>query len=141
MKRRAAELESQAPAPPAEGAAPPRKTSWRGIGHAADIHRYGEDLERRYIVARDAWLKAMQAANSGRPVDLASLAIAQEAYEAVAIEREEWLASDRIAIPIGTDASRHNIEIAVGQELRWRQVHEQKPPGVLARIRRRLGGR
>src|SRR6188474_2137121 len=45
-----------------------------------------EEADARYVAARDAWTAAMRAANSGRSADLASLAIAQEAYEAAAAE-------------------------------------------------------
>lgn len=143
MKRKAAEIESKATTPaPADQPLPNGAAAATAHGLAADIHRYGEDLERRYLVVRDAWLEAMHAANSGRSADLASLAIAQEAYEAVAIERDHWIDSGRVAIPIQADPSRHDVEIAVGQELAWREVldHKEKP-GVFARIKRRLGGR
>jgi hypothetical protein len=84
----------------------------------------------------------MRVASSGKPADMASLAIAQEAFEAVSEEREQWLAGDRLAIPIEPDTSHHDLEVAVGQELEWRRVLEPpKPSGLVARIRRRLGGK
>jgi hypothetical protein len=103
--------------------------------------RYGDDLEARYVKARDAWTHAMQIASSGRPADMASLAIAQQTYEAIAAERDQWRASGRVAIPIqpGHAPKRHDIEIAVGQELAWRRVQEADGRGGLfSRIRRRL---
>jgi hypothetical protein len=44
--------------------------------------RSPEEAEARYVAARDAWTAAMRAANSGRPADLATLAVAQDAFEA-----------------------------------------------------------
>jgi hypothetical protein len=83
----------------------------------------------------------MRAANGGRSKDLASLAIAQQAYEEVSAEREHWLAGGRMAIPIEPDPQRHDIEVAVGQELEWRKVlHPTKARGFLGRIKDRLGG-
>jgi hypothetical protein len=114
----------------------------RVVVHASaglDVASYGQDLEERYVAAREAWTHAMHAASSGRPADMASLAIAQQAYETIAAEREDWLASGRVAIPIEPPAKRHDIEIAVGQELAWRrlQQHEDRS-GLFTRIRRRL---
>ena len=141
MKRRAAELEStgsrasspvdpalRLTAPPAPKRAPAR-----------DIARYGQDLEARYIAARDAWLAAMRTAASGRPADMASLAIAQEAYEAVATEREHWLTSGQVAIPVEAPPKTNHLEIAVGQELEWRRVlaHETRR-GLFSRIKGRF---
>ena len=143
MKRDAAEVQTQSPAPvPTD--APPRVPHVATTAHglAAEIAAYGEDLENRYLAARDAWLKAMHTANSGRSADLAKLAIAQEAYEAVASEREHWIESGRVAIPIRDDGERHDVEIAVDQGLAWRKVLAKPPtPGIFGRIRRRLGGR
>ena len=141
-KRNAAEVESQArrrsPADPSQPAAGPARTAH---SLASDFHRYGEDLESRYVAARDAWIQAMRAAGSGRPADMASLALAQETYETVAAEREHWLATGPIGIPIEPQPKRETIEVAVGQELEWRRVLEhQSRPGLFARIRRRLGG-
>lgn len=102
-----------------------------------------EEAEVRYVAARDAWTAAMRAANSGRSADLASLAIAQETYEAAAAERERWLTGSRvIAVPVEPE-KRSGIEAAVGQELAWRRVLHPEPPkgGVLSRVRRRLFGR
>ena len=84
----------------------------------------------------------MRAAGSGRPADMASLAIAQEAYEAVSAEREHWLASGRVAIPVDPAPKRDQIEIAVGQELEWRRVLARDTRrGLFTRIRDRLSGR
>ena len=100
-----------------------------------------EEADARYVAARDEWTRAMRAANSGRPADLASLAIAQEAYEVAVAERDRWHTGTKVAIPVDTE-TRSGIEAAVGQELAWRQVLHPEPPkgGVLSRIRRRLTG-
>jgi hypothetical protein len=142
MKRRAAQLEAQGTAasaakPPSSSTATPATTR-----PPVDINRYGDELEQRYIAARDAWTQAMRAAGSGRPADMASLAIAQEAYETVAAEREQWLASGRVAISVEPPPKNSQIEIAIGQELEWRRVLAgDTRRGLFARIRDRLGGR
>ncbi|MDQ3691231.1 MAG: hypothetical protein M3406_14615 [Chloroflexota bacterium] len=102
-----------------------------------------EEAEANYVAARDAWVVAMRGANSGRPADLATLAIAQEAYEAASMEVEQWRSGARIAIPIQTEAERSGIRVAVGQELEWRRVlhQEEKQPGPIGRLVRRLTGR
>ena len=142
-KRQAAEIESRAPAstpvdhePSAIGSAGGEHTL------AGDIRQYGADLELRYVAARNAWTLAMRVASSGRSKDLASLAIAQQAYEDVAAEREHWLSSGRTAIPVEPDSQRHDIEAAVGQELEWRRVlHPPTTRGFFGRIKGRLTGR
>jgi hypothetical protein len=140
-KRQTTEIQSQAPPP-----TPVDHPSSRGLAGAehtlaGDIRQYGADLEQRYLAARNAWTLAMRVANSGRSKDLASLAIAQQAYEEVAAEREHWLASGKVAIPVEPERERHHIEVAVGQELEWRKVlHPPKGRGFLGRIKDRLGG-
>ncbi len=143
MKRRAAHPETDA------AAAPPAPVTPREIdttGHSALAHRRAgprsaEDAEAQYVAARDAWTTAMRVANSGRPADLASLAIAQEAYEAAAAERERWLSGGRVAIPVEPQASRSGLEAAIGQELAWRRVQHHRPDqGFLGRLKRRLRG-
>jgi hypothetical protein len=144
MKRRSSELETTASAakPPVTPSAPPPDAARRVRGVISAASRYEADLEQRYVAARDAWTKAMRAANSGRSAHMASLAIAQEHYETVMDERERWLASARVAIPIDAPDTRHNIEVAVGQEIEWRRVHAPKPPpGFLGRFWGRLRGR
>ena len=154
MKRQATDVKPTEPVKPTEAnptepgtprpAATPGTARLASTGDvAADIRRYGQELEARYVAARNAWTLAMRVAASGRPADLASLAIAQEAYEAIAAERERWLTAERHAIPVEPEPKGHSLEVAVGQELAWRRVLEQKPPprGILGRIRRRLGGR
>jgi hypothetical protein len=141
--KRTTELDAQsATTPPADSRPPPvakRLSVRRSAG--LDPARYGQDLEEQYVEARDAWTKAMQAASSGRAADMASLAIAQQAYEAIATERERWLSTGRIAIPIQPSTKQHDIEIAVGQELAWRRVQQHEGRGGLfSRIRRRLSG-
>ncbi len=143
MKREAAEVPTQSSAPlPTDAPPPAPHVATTAHGLAAEIAAYGEDVESRYHAARDTWLKAMHAANSGRSADLAKLAIAQEAYETIAAEREHWIDSGRVAIPIRPDAERHDVEIAVDQGLAWRKVLATPPRlGIADRIRRRLGGR
>ena len=144
MKRRSSELETTASAaqPPVTPTptTPDSTARVRGIMSAAA--RYEAYLEHRYVAARDAWTHAMHAANSGRSADMASLAIAQEHYETIMDERERWLASARVAIPIHAPDTRRKIEVAVGQELEWRRVHAPKPPpGFVGRFWGRLRGR
>ena len=143
MKRRAAELETQAAAAPQ---APVVHNTPDTIGHSALAHRLvaaphsREEAEVRYIAARDAWTKAMRAANSGRSADLASLALTQEAYEVADAERERWIGG-RVAIPVEPEAPRRNIEAAVGQEMAWRAVkHHEGPRGFLGRLKKRIRG-
>ena len=113
-----------------------------------------EEAEAAYIAARDSWTSAMRAANSGRSADLASLALAQEAYEAATTERQHWLgteASPHRAIPIEPTKSTRGIEIVVGQEARvapgqgaragrWRaRAHEAALRRLITRPRRHRG--
>lgn len=112
------------------------------ISHWREGPRSLEEAEAEYVAARDAWTAAMKAAASGRPADLASLAIAQSAYEATAVEVERWRSGERVAIAV--DPAPTGIDAVVGQELAWRRVHEADPkgrPGLLGRIARRLSGR
>ncbi len=144
MKRRAAEPETQAAAAPQ---APAVHNTSDTVGHSALAHRLvaaphsREEAEERYIAARDDWTKAMRAANSGKPADLASLALAQEAYEAAVAERDRWLSGGRVAIPVAPAEPRRNIEAAVGQEMAWRAVkHHEEPKGFLGRLKKRIRG-
>lgn len=70
---------------------------------------------------------------------MASLAIAQEAYEEAIAELELWRSGDRIAIPIQVDREA-SLDVAVGQELAWRRVRQpgEKDRGHLARLLGRL---
>ena len=102
--------------------------------------RTREEAEDAYVAARNAWVTAMRQANSGRSADLAALAIAQEAYELAAAERERWLSGGRVAIPI--DPTPHggaDLSAVVGQELAWREVrnHADEPRGFWRLFRRR----
>jgi hypothetical protein len=143
MKHRApAELDMQSPAAGTPAGLTPGldQVSQPPLAMPMPGARSREEAEARYVAARDAWTLAMHAANSGRPADLASLAIAQEAYEAAAAEREQWL-TGRVAIPIEPAAARRKLEIAVGQELAWRKIHEHpRAGGLIGRLRRRLRG-
>lgn len=84
----------------------------------------------------------MRASTSGRPADLAALAIAQEAYEAATAEREHWARQQAVAIPIETAAPRRNLDIVVGQEAEWRRVKERESDGggLIGRVKRLFGG-
>lgn len=93
------------------------------------------EAEIDYVRCRDAWTAAMRAASSGKSADLASLAIAQEAYEAATQERDRWLSGIRVAVPVEPEARRAPIEVVVEQSMAWRKVHEhEKPRGVLGRL-------
>ena len=102
-----------------------------------------EEAEANYVTARDAWVGAMRRCKSGRAADLASLAIAQDAYELSTAEVERWRSGERVAIAIAPEARRAGLEAAIGQEMAWRRVHEVKPkePGPIARALRRVTGR
>lgn len=99
-----------------------------------------EEAEERYVAARDAWTAAMRGAGSGRPSDLAALAMAQEAYEAALTERNRWASSPTVAVPIQVDRPT-GIDAVVGQELSWRRVHEHEQEKERAKERRGLLGR
>lgn len=100
------------------------------------------EAEARYVVARDAWTEAMRRCKSGRAVDLASLAIAQEVFELASAEVERWRSGAMIAISVGPapETRRAGLEAAIGQEMAWRRVHEHqsKQPGPVGRLLRRL---
>jgi hypothetical protein len=116
-----------------------------GRAHGLAQRRAGphspKEAEEVYIASRDAWKEAMRRAASGRPADLASLAIAQEAYEAALMERERWASGRRVAISIEPDTDRRGIDAVVGQELAWRKVHKNggQPRGLMHRLRRLIG--
>ena len=98
-----------------------------------------EEVEERYVASRNAWVAAMRAASSGRPADMATLAICQEAYESATLERERWLSgSARVALPIGGGSKpidRASIEVVVDQALAWRDLHQhEQPRGLLGRL-------
>ena len=101
------------------------------------------EVEQRYVEARDAWTAAMKAASSGKAADLAVLALAQEAYETAAAERQRWESGARVAIPIEPETPHPDLGAVIGQELAWRRIHSvaEKPVGLLGRLRRRLLGR
>lgn len=127
-----------APAEPAEPELQPSRYTRRLRGTTP------EDAEAAYTAARDAWVAAMKAANSGRAADLASLAIAQETYEAAAADRERWIRVEptrRTAIPVDGSGTSRELDVIVDQELGWRHVNDEKPARGLGRLfRRRRGG-
>lgn len=101
------------------------------------------EAEQRYIAARDAWTAAMRAASSGRPADMAGLAIAQEAFEAASAERELWRSGEMVAIQVDPGARSKHVAAALGNEMAWRNVRREEPPkrGGLGGLVRRLTGR
>lgn len=105
--------------------------------------RSRDEAEAQYVAARDVWTSAMRQASSGRSTDLASLAIAQEAYEKAFAEREAWLSGARVAIPIEDADPRSGMDVFVNQDLAWRRIREagQRNPGFVQRLVRRLGRR
>ena len=117
----------EAPAPDAGTARPDERARSR------------EEAEARFAVAHDAWIVAMRGASSGKPADLARLAIAQATYEVAAAERELW-ASSRVTIPVHPDDGRKGIDAVVGQELAWRRIHDagRRRLGLMGRLARRF---
>ena len=106
-----------------------------GLGQRIAAPRTMEEVEQRYVASRDAWVAAMRAASSGRPADMATLALCQEAYEAATLERERWLSGARVAIPIEPANEHASIEAVVDQALAWQDVHEhEKPRGFIGRL-------
>ena len=147
MTRRPPEASIEATTDPqteamAPSSSPPRihGSSWSGLAQRRVVPRTRAEVEQHYVAARDAWTAAMKAANSGRTADLAALAMAQEAYETAAAERQRWEAGGRVAIPIEPEGPHPDLGAVVGQELAWRQVHSPKaePNGIFGRIRRRF---
>ncbi|HET9416459.1 MAG TPA: hypothetical protein VFP30_02865 [Candidatus Limnocylindria bacterium] len=118
----------------------PAKRIGNGIGGAGLTQRMAAprslaEAEAHYVSCRDAWTAAMRAAASGRPADMATLAICQEAYEAAAIERDRWLSGQRIAIPVEPEPERPPIDVVVEQTMAWREVQEhEQPRGFLGRL-------
>lgn len=113
-------------------------------GPLTDRPRSREEAEARYVEARDEWVAAMRRASSGRPADLASLAIRQEAYETATAELERWRSSPKRAIPIDPEPKRTGIDVVIGQEMAWKRVHDrsdQPRGGLLGRLLGRGGRR
>lgn len=147
MTRRTTETETDLTARPADASKAPAALRVHGAPSSALAQRrHGprtrEEVEERYVAARDAWAASMRAANSGRAADLAALAIAQEAYEAASAERARWDSNARVAIPIEPENEERKLGAIIGQELAWKQVRtvDDKPAGILGRLRRRFGG-
>lgn len=109
--------------------------------HDPRIPRSAEEARAGYVAARTAWTEAMHQAASGRPADLATLAIAQEAYEHAAIEWARWESGPRVAIPVEERPRDRGIQAVIGQELEWRRVREVHHPRGLKGLLRRLTGR
>ncbi len=113
-------------------------------GRASQRAQSAEEAEQRYVAARDAWTKAMRACSSGRPADLAALAVAQEAYEEALAEQERWASGAALAsIPVQPDRPS-SLNGIVEQEMARRRVQEleaasQRPKGIRGFFRRRRG--
>lgn len=140
--RRAAETRAEAaktnrPAVPAQTDVRPPADA---LPPAPQTPRSVEEAESRYIACRDAWTAAMRAANSGRPADLASLAIAQGAFEEATAELQAWRSGSRVAIPIQPERNTAGLQAAINQEIAWRRMHEPKPTqeGALSRLVRKV---
>ena len=140
--------ESRAETPGTTGSArtpttPPTQRHGETAAPSAGGARSLEEAEARYVASRDAWTAAMRAANSGRAADLASLAMAQEAYEQATTEVQLWRTGAKVPIPIEPERRNAGLEAAIGQEMAWRRVHAPKPNrgGPLARLARKISGR
>jgi NOL1/NOP2/fmu family ribosome biogenesis protein len=129
---KAARRTETAARPSASASAPPSDAV---IQHHLAPHSR-EQAEARYVAARDAWAHAMHLATSGRPADLASLAIAQEAYELATAERERWNGSHAVPIAIEPEENHKGLEAIVGQEFEWRRVHDVSAARQARGIRR-----
>jgi len=126
----AAANDVKAPAPRTSGT-----TSSSGLAQRIAAPGSLAEAEEHYVTCRDAWTAAMRAANSGRPADLATLAICQEAYEAASLERDRWLSGARVSIPVELADEHASIEVVVDQTLAWQDVHDhEKPRGFLGRL-------
>jgi hypothetical protein len=128
---------------PPDGAASPThrigsSMSSTGLTQRINSPRSLAEAEEHYVACRDAWIAAMRSASSGRPADMATLAICQEAYEAASLERDRWLSAGRAAIPVEEPANeRASIEIVVDQGLAWRDIQDQereRPRGLVGRL-------
>jgi hypothetical protein len=148
---RSHESVSTTPAPPARAkltvSAPPTDVEVvpvRGLAQRQALARSRAEAHEHYLNARDGWVRTMKLAASGRPADLAALAIAQEAYEEATAEWERWESGTRVAVPIETEKDA-SVGAVVDQELRWRKLHDHDhPPGLgarIARITQKLRGR
>lgn len=119
----------------------PRNRSSAAMADRLVRPRSRQEADERYAAARDAWTAAMRAASSGKPSDMAALAIAQDAYESALAERDRWASSPRTPIPIQADRPT-GIGAVVGQELSWRRVHdlevERRQPTGIRRLLRRI---
>jgi hypothetical protein len=86
------------------------------------------ELAAAYATAEERWRRALKAANSGRPVDLAELALAQEAYVAAGTalrraQREESEQSRRMAeMRARRMEAESRLAVIVAQEQAWREV-------------------
>ena len=144
--RRAPETQPHLEAPardtPRSPVGPQRERAETGLQRVAAPPRSLEEAEAQYVVARDAWTAAMRRASSGRPADLASLAIAQEAYEMASAQRDGWQAGRNVT-PVEDRSRPRGVEVIAHQDLAWQRVRQgtDRHPGRLRRLTRRLLGR
>jgi hypothetical protein len=134
-----------APAPRSP-AVPSRGPTPKGFERIATPPLSLEEAEAQYLVAREAWTGAMRRASSGRSADLASLAIAQEAFEMASAQRDGWQAAARPASPARERSQPRGVEVIARQDLAWRRIREsprRRPRllGRVARFARRIIGR
>ena len=145
--RRATDGRSDAARSTDPAATPPQPAAQRPTEASAPSVSTGprslEEAEAQYVACRDAWTAAMRAANSGRAADMASLAIAQEAYEAASAEVQGWRSGAKVAISVEPERNRAGLQAVIGQELAWRHVHDPKAKqgGPLARFARKFSRR
>lgn len=119
----------------------PHRTTSPGTDRPSAAPLSKEEAEAEYIAARDAWIDAMHRASSGRSPELASLGIAQEAYEKASAQREGWVAAHaRVAIPIRPAEPRRSVDVVVNQDLAWRRIRDvgDRRPNFVVRLMRRL---
>lgn len=136
--RKAADADQPTSSPPQRQAPSPAMP----LGARLSRPRSPEEAEERYLACRDEWTTAMRAAASGKPADLAALAMAQQAYEEALAEHQRWQSGPRTPIPVQPDRPR-GIDAVVGQELSWRRIHEHehdKPRGLRRFFGRRKKG-
>lgn len=106
-------------------------------------------VEARYEAAHQAWLDALRVCRSGKPADLARLAIAQRTYEelSVELERAHREAAERQVRLEALRARRletaRRAETIANQAAAWMRIHQEPRQsrglrGVIARLLHRV---
>ena len=145
--RRATDGRAEAARTTDPAAAPPQPVAPRPAEATAPSVPAGprslEEAEARYVTCRDAWTAAMRAANSGRAADMASLAIAQQAFEEASAEVQLWRSGAKTAVPIEPERNNAGLQAIIGQEMAWRRMHEPKAKqgGPLSRFAKKISRR